>query len=269
MNWRHIVFMINILNMKQYKQILEAINRGIQLALDDYEDNELNSSLSQHNDVIDSEDVIKQKYDLMKKVVDLGLPSGTLWCKYNLGETAITLGGYYAWGETQPKETYDWDTYEHGYGPYSLYKYVDNTDNAADDNDNKIDDHAVLLPEDDAATQNIHLYDFKFHIPTKEQFEELINYTGIKYKDSYEDPKTISNGVWLISKINGNKIFFPFGQLKGIKEQFMGGYYWSSTLKPGFNNNAYHLTIGSNFAKVEHNEERYIGMLIRPVLNLK
>jgi len=25
--------------MKQYKQILEAINRGIKLALDDYEDN--------------------------------------------------------------------------------------------------------------------------------------------------------------------------------------------------------------------------------------
>jgi len=104
----------------------------------------------------------------MKKVVDLGLPSGTLWCKYNLGETAITLGGYYAWGETKTKEIYDWDTYEHGYGPYSLYKYVDNSDNAADENDNKTDDHAVLLPEDDAATQNIHLYDFKFHIPTKE-----------------------------------------------------------------------------------------------------
>ena len=44
--------------MKNYNKILEAINRGIYLALDDYEDNEPNSSLSQHNDVIDSEDVI-------------------------------------------------------------------------------------------------------------------------------------------------------------------------------------------------------------------
>jgi hypothetical protein len=28
------------LNMKNYKQILEAINRGIQLALDDFDDEE-------------------------------------------------------------------------------------------------------------------------------------------------------------------------------------------------------------------------------------
>jgi len=34
--------------MKKFsKQILEAINRGIKLALDDFEDNEPNSSLSQ------------------------------------------------------------------------------------------------------------------------------------------------------------------------------------------------------------------------------
>jgi len=45
--------------MKNYKQILEAINKGIKLALDDIEDSELNGSLSQHNDIIDSKDVIK------------------------------------------------------------------------------------------------------------------------------------------------------------------------------------------------------------------
>jgi len=45
--------------MKNYKQILEAVNRGIKLALDDFEDNEPISSLSQHNDVINAEDVIK------------------------------------------------------------------------------------------------------------------------------------------------------------------------------------------------------------------
>jgi len=27
---------------------------------------------------------MKEYVDLMKEVVDLGLPSGTLWCKYNL-----------------------------------------------------------------------------------------------------------------------------------------------------------------------------------------
>ncbi len=43
--------------MKNYKQILEAINKGIQLALDDIEDIKDNSSISQTSDVIDSEDV--------------------------------------------------------------------------------------------------------------------------------------------------------------------------------------------------------------------
>ena len=46
--------------MKYYNKILEAVNRGIQLALDGIEDNELIGSAFQHNDVIDSEDVIKQ-----------------------------------------------------------------------------------------------------------------------------------------------------------------------------------------------------------------
>ena len=52
--------------MKNYKQILEAVNRGIKLALDDFENDEPNSSLSQQSDVIDTEDIIKQKYEFNK-----------------------------------------------------------------------------------------------------------------------------------------------------------------------------------------------------------
>ena len=52
--------------MKLTKQILEAINRGIQLALDDIEDIEDNSSLSQHNDIINAEDIIQKKIDKKK-----------------------------------------------------------------------------------------------------------------------------------------------------------------------------------------------------------
>ena len=257
--------------MKLNKQILEAIHRGIKLALDDYQDIEPNSSISRDNDVIDSEDIIQQRVDLGRITVDLGLPSGTLWCKYNLGSSNLSIGDagdFYAWGETQPKETYSWDTYEHGYGPYSFYKYVDNPDNAADDNDNKIDKRHVLLSEDDAATQNMHLHNYKFHIPTKEQFEELLEYTGFVYKPWSDEPQTSFGGAWLISKINGNRIFFPFRSLKGRDNVFFGGYYWTSTVKEGQNNNAYHMVVGSNFIKIEYTEERYCGMLIKPVINL-
>ena len=44
--------------------------------------------------------------------VDLGLPSGTRWATFNLGATAPDeYGNYYAWGETAPKEVYNWSTY--------------------------------------------------------------------------------------------------------------------------------------------------------------
>lgn len=69
--------------MKNYKQILEAINRGIQLALDDFDDEEQVQNIKSKQ--IQNRDYTKEYLDLMNDVVDLGLPSGTLWCKYNLG----------------------------------------------------------------------------------------------------------------------------------------------------------------------------------------
>ena len=47
--------------------------------------------------------------------VDLGLPSGTLWATCNLGASSPEeYGDYYAWGETEQKDYYDWDTYKFG-----------------------------------------------------------------------------------------------------------------------------------------------------------
>ena len=45
--------------------------------------------------------------------VDLGLPSGTLWAVYNVGsDDEYYSGDYFAWGETEPKELYSWETYK-------------------------------------------------------------------------------------------------------------------------------------------------------------
>ena len=45
-------------------------------------------------------------------MIDLGLPSGTKWACCNIGaEKPEGYGGYYAWGETQTKSTYNDDTY--------------------------------------------------------------------------------------------------------------------------------------------------------------
>ena len=59
--------------MKNYNKILEAVNRGIQLALDDFEDDEVQNIKSKQ---VQNRDYTKEYLDLMKdEVVDLDLPS--------------------------------------------------------------------------------------------------------------------------------------------------------------------------------------------------
>lgn len=55
--------------------------------------------------------------------VDLGLPSGILWAKYNVGATSPEeYGGYYAWGETEEKDFYSWETYNYAEIKYDTYR---------------------------------------------------------------------------------------------------------------------------------------------------
>ncbi|MBQ6065098.1 MAG: hypothetical protein IJK87_15950 [Prevotella sp.] len=54
------------------------------------------------------------------EAIDLGLPSGIKWASCNVGATKPEeYGGYYAWGETEEKEVYDWSTYLHCDGSYN------------------------------------------------------------------------------------------------------------------------------------------------------
>lgn len=56
--------------------------------------------------------------------VDLGLPSGLKWAACNLGATSLEQpGDYYAWGETEPKENYQWATYKYA-KPFTQLKSV-------------------------------------------------------------------------------------------------------------------------------------------------
>jgi len=104
------------------------------------------SSIKFHNKEISTE-FIPYEY----RTVNLGLPSGLLWCEYNLGaypgnKAEDWYGDYYAWGETKPKSDYSWETYKHCNGTeHSLIKY--NTDIMYGKTDNKIQ----LESDDDAA----------------------------------------------------------------------------------------------------------------------
>ena len=286
--------------MKNYNNILEAVNRGIQLALDDFDDEQIQNIKSKQ---VQNRDYTKEYLDLMKDVVDLGLPSGTLWCKYNLGvdinnttSSNQLIGDYYAWGEIKPNKlnkglyNFNWYNYKFARGAFNqLKKYIHGYTDLAGKKDLHYetlapgesikynDDLTKLEAEDDAAYQNKKLHNFKFHIPTKEQFEELIKYTTFKHvygriengNIKYSSYPYDTAGLLLISKINGNQVFFPFGSYKDDenKNPFDGGHYWTSDLYVYYPSEAWYMCCGSDFIKM-YNGRRHRGMNVRPVVNL-
>ena len=137
----------------------------------------------------------------VKDYVDLGLPSGLMWRKYNLGANSeYEAGNYYAWAETSPKQEYNWDTYKYcvqvnGIGLYSYTKY------------NKRDKLTVLQPEDDAATANL---GNNYRTPTREEWKELLNKCNwevvTKTNKNYMNPVV---DYWKVTGPNGKFIILP------------------------------------------------------------
>ena len=82
--------------------------------------------------------------------VDLGLPSGTLWATCNVGANSPEeYGDYFAWGETQTKNVYNWGVYRLcGGSQNTMKKYCTNSSYGM------VDNLTALESEDDAATVN-------------------------------------------------------------------------------------------------------------------
>ena len=279
--------------MKNYTQILEAVNRGIQLALDDFDDEEQVQNIKSKQ--VQNRDYTKEYLDLLKyEVVDLGLPSGTLWCKYNLNVDSTQLnkaedwyGEYYAWGELESNKTdedgkiyFDWKNYKFGKSYNKLTKYCNKSSCALN---GFIDNLTYLLPEDDAAYQNKKFYNFKFHIPTKEQCKELIKYTQYYWVNNYDPNKTIHNtkddgGIQGLNGMifegkNRNQLFIPAaGYRTDFDNNLIGSEFnlWLSDLKLDYPYDAYYFCFKAfNQAGMPiYNGFRCFGFTIRPVINL-
>lgn len=137
-------------------------------------------------------------------IIDLGLPSGTKWACCNVGANAPEeKGDYFAWGETIPKEVYNWKTYIH----------CDGTSNTIHNLGSDIAGEEMY----DAATAN---WKAPWRMPLKEQFEELrdnCTSEGTKHGRYFTGP-------------NGGTIFLPFaGYVWDAHLYGTGGNYWSST----------------------------------------
>lgn len=134
--------------------------------------------------------------------VDLGLASGLLWAKCNLGTTDPTKpGDYYAWGETSTKKKYYSDNYKHFKtdGGIKVLKY------------NEKDGKTVLDLNDDAARANIGA---GYRIPTKEDWEELLEdckweAVTTTLSEIIDPSQTKVIARWKVTGPSGNSIVLP------------------------------------------------------------
>lgn len=195
--------------------------------------------------------------------VDLGLPNGTMWAICNVGaDTPEGYGNYYAWGETLPKELYDWKSYKYGrffHDRYELNKYC--TD-AVFGLNGFVDSLTVLDPIDDAALAN---WGAGWRTPTIEEWDELFQNTTCTW--------TVQNGVngWRFTALNGNSIFLPAAGYWWDGEFNCAdlGIYWSISLNIEFPYRAWGLHFNSYQCHLCGSSDRNRGQSVRAVCSLK
>lgn len=192
--------------------------------------------------------------------IDLGLPSGTKWATCNVGaDTPEGYGEYFAWGETAPKEIYDWSTYIYcngSAGTFTKYCY-----DAEYGYDGFTDTLTTLEAIDDAATAN---WGAGWRMPTRAEMRELYN--------SCTQETATQNGVKgrRFTGPNGNSIFLPAAGHYNSNIFGAGsyGYYWSSSiyteLYPYSPCDAWEFSSFEGYYHVSHNP-RNSGRSIRAV----
>lgn len=160
-------------------------------------------------------------------IINLGLPSGTLWSCCNVGASSPeAYGGYYSWGETEEKDVYNEVTYKYSTG-------VDTDgDGWYDDYHSEDDVYGIWqdLGDNIAGSQYdvAHVkWEDSWRMPNYYEIEELVNnctYVWVTVKGI--------NGGLFTSKTNGKSIFMPAAGYRwdeSFEEVGSEGWYWSST----------------------------------------
>lgn len=190
-------------------------------------------------------------------IIDLGLPSGLKWACCNVGASKPEeYGGLYSWGETNTKERYDENDYKHyEVGYYAQIKNILKYSSK--------DGKTILDDEDDAAT--VHMGD-AWRMPTKEEMSELWHKCTWTRIDGY------NIRGFLITGLNGNKIFLPAGGMIDGTLKYASSFapgtlimYWGCELCE--DNNVCAWVLGQSVAGnvVIAGSSRHQGMSIRGV----
>lgn len=196
--------------------------------------------------------------------VDLGLPSGLKWAKYNLCENGFVnspeeFGDYYAWGETNPKSDYSWATYQWCNGSYkNLTKYNTNPTYGI------VDNKTMLDPEDDVAHVKL---GGCWRIPTFDEWLELFDNCDIIWTSNYNETG-IAGHVYRSRRpgYTDNSIFIPeAGYRDGSDLYDDSGQYLSSCLNIPYPYNIDSFSISGQGMSLSWHPERYKGLPVRAV----
>lgn len=141
--------------------------------------------------------------------IDLGL--SVRWATCNIGASkynTVSYGDFFAWGETETRYKFDKNYYLE---PKQGHYYEGNL--------------SVLEPSDDAATV---LWGKDWRLPTKEEFQELIDFCQWEWTEIY------NHWGYMVTGPNGNTIFLPVAGMK-MDTRWLnfndGLYYWTSSCK--------------------------------------
>ena len=188
-------------------------------------------------------------------MIDLGLPSGTLWACCNVGATKPEgYGGYYAWGEITTKTEYTNETYLYGFS-VPLFDTI-----------------AMDIAGTDYDVAHVR-WGGSWVMPSKEQFEELLNNCTTQWTTQYGVEGRTFTGP------SGATIFLPAaGCLNDPRHDIqMPGIplYWSSTVEkridpPDMGGEttytcAYYLGNNQVSGGEADGFRRYYGLTVRPV----
>lgn len=191
--------------------------------------------------------------------VDMGL--SIYWAATNIGaDNPEDYGGYFAWGEKETKDIYDWATYKMcnkvpatDDDLATFTKYVTNAEYGT------VDSKEFLDPEDDVAHARLGGY---WRMPTSNEWWELRDNCTCTWKQVNG-----VNGMLFTSNINGASIFFPAaGYRVGSVSSDVGraGYYWSSQLHWRLSEYAEMWFLRSDKFNY-YDDYRYFGYSVRPV----
>ena len=201
---------------------------------------------------------VTMTYEEQAGFVDLGLPSGKKWA---IGNLVKDSHGNYSIGE----ET-DWGTYVSwgniiGHNEGEGYNFDQTTYDSTPGK--RV---AANIPSNDAA-HDIALAKLgtPWHLPTKEDFQELYDNTDSEWVADYNGTG-VAGRKFMKKSDHSVFVFFPAsGYYNGtsLNYRWTSGNYWSSSFNSA--TIAYNLYFNSSSVKPQVNNSRRYGLTVRPV----